>query len=275
MDWLRVKKSNRCKICDSNSWCSYLEDGSVAKCMRVSEGSFKQQEDGSGLAYYHRLIDKPIQYAPRPKPKIIKDVSNIYRQWEGLELPALSELLGVSVNSLLNVRAGFDGIAWTFPMHDSQRRMVGVRRRFQSGKKVSLTGTHTGLFLPKSDSNRTLLIIEGESDLCAALDLGFDAVGRPSCSAGTEYIKEYLRFKRNVVIVSDNDSPKKRPDGKLFYPGQEGALRLSKAIFLLTKSVTIIKPPKHKDLRSWFNAGCTQKDIINLIKNTKTTYNRG
>ena len=56
------------------------------------------------------------------------------------------------------------------------------------------------------------------------------------------------------MVVSDFDTAKFRPDGTKYWPGQEGASTVAKAILPFTKSVTVIKPPKHKDLRDWSQA---------------------
>ena len=185
----------------------------------------------------------------------------------------LGELLGVSVRSLMRLRAGFDGAAWTFPMFTGMGELIGARRRYENGKQKSVAGTHTGLFVPTDITTDDLFVVEGSSDLATLLDMGFDGVGRPSCSGGTEYIQAYLGiFRRNVIIVSDNDEWKFRPDGSRYKPGQEGAERLMDAILPLTRSVTIIKPPRHKDIRAWYNDGATREQVLRLIKNTTTFY---
>jgi hypothetical protein len=56
---------------------------------------------------------------------------------------------------------------------------------------------------------------------------------------------------RTVVIVSDNDAPKTRPDGSHFYPGQEGSARLADRLAKYAKDVYVIHPPWHKDIRQW------------------------
>lgn len=244
------------------------------KCMRVQEGSFKTVTDNNGTGYFHKLGDDVKVHMPKPKPvKPIADVSALHATWEGKNVPRLAELLGVSVKSLERLRVGFDGVCWITPMFTGAGVLVGGRKRYENGKQTSVPGGHSGIFIPTDITTDDLYIVEGSSDLCAILDLGFDGIGRPSCSGGTEYIKQYLSiFKRRVVIVSDNDEPKKRPDGTTFRPGQIGAEKLCDEILPLTRSATIIKPPRHPDIRAWYLDGCTRDKVLRLIKNTTTIY---
>jgi len=46
---IRVNKTNPCKICKKPDWCMYSEDGQVAICSRVSEGSKKRSGDAGWL----------------------------------------------------------------------------------------------------------------------------------------------------------------------------------------------------------------------------------
>jgi 5S rRNA maturation endonuclease (ribonuclease M5) len=57
-----------------------------------------------------------------------------------------------------------------------------------------------------------VLICEGPSDTAALLDLGFSAVGRPSCNGGRKLLVELVQQRKpsSIVIVSDNDSPGQR-----------------------------------------------------------------
>jgi len=114
------------------------------------------------------------------------------------------------------------------------------------------------------------MICEGPTDCAALLDMGFDAIGRPSCMGGVEHIVEFLKGRRrDVIIVADRDEPKHRPDGSVWFPGQEGAVRLCKAIQPLVRTLKVIKPPFHKDVREWYRAGATRANVETIIKNTR------
>lgn len=276
--WTKATKTNRCPLCNSHDWCAWTE--TVIKCMRVSEGAYKEQQDNSGLAYFHR-IDGSIKVHHKPTPKVqeIKDVSGFYSRmgWEGKGLLELSKLLGPSESSFHLIRAGFTGNAWTFPMFKpvgDKDIMCGIRLRHKTGGQSTVTGTHNGLYLAPF-LEQVVAIPEGASDTATCLDLGFSIIGRFNCSGGVDMIKCILNRKRGYhdsIIVSDNDEWKYRPDGSRFKPGQESADRLCDEILPLCRSVTIIKPTHHKDIRAWYNAGCTREQILRLMKNTQTFY---
>ena len=254
-----------CPICGKRSWCMISDKGDAALCQRVQEGS-KRRLDGG---WYHLLQDSPriIKFEkPKPVPKISPAEWELkYEDWECKGLPELSELLGVSIKSLHRARAGNIGIAWCFPMW-RWPSMIGVRVRYPSGKQACIPGSQNGLFVPTGIYlEGPLLLPEGPSDLCAALDLGFDAVGRFNCSGGSELLQSYLKQypRRDVVVVADSDTP-----------GIKGATSIAKSILPFTRSITVIKPPKYNDLREWLHAGGTHDDIVRLIRNTRTTFFR-
>lgn len=56
--WVRVRRADRCPVCDGTSWCSYAADGSVAACMRDSTGL--EQTDASGQTYYLHVLDSSV-----------------------------------------------------------------------------------------------------------------------------------------------------------------------------------------------------------------------
>ena len=88
----------------------------------------------------------------------------------------ISIKLGISANSLKRLRVGWDGKAFTFGMSNDFGKIIGIRRRFPNGSKVSLKGSKTGLFVPTGLSHEgSLLTCEGPTDTAAALDLSFDA----------------------------------------------------------------------------------------------------
>lgn len=162
--------------------------------------------------------------------------------------------------------------AYTFPMTDADGRCIGIRIRKEDGKKFSWTGGSEGLFRPHLMSSATELhICEGPTSCAALLQCGFNAIGRPSCTGGTQHIKRLLssdRRKRDVIIWGDCDEKKERPDGSVFYPGQDGANALSLAILPLCRSVRVVIPPspEMKDPRAMLNAGWGRAVLETLMK---------
>ena len=237
--------------------------------MRISEGSYRRADLRHGVGYYHRcssIASRPLvnySTAPQAPPRAFEmDFDSILRRWgaqtQPWELDDLACELGVSWGSLvrLGVVRRLGKTAWAFPMHDDRRRVVGIRLRSPAGQKFALGGSHAGAFIPSGlDSRSTLLICEGPTDTAAALTLGFNAIGRPSCSGAVNIISDMLRVgrRRNVVIVADADEPDK--DGRR--PGIDGAEHLASCIVDLTLEVRVNICEPYKDLRAWLNAGCT------------------
>lgn len=271
MKWIRTTRSKPCPVCEHTSWCSISEDGAVVCCMRTE--SPKPCKSGG---WFHSLRE-PVKYTPAPKKspprETIEDFGALAAQYvdDLIHIDKLAEELGVSIRSLERLEAGWNGNV-TFPMRDGRERIIGIRVRGSNGKWC-VRGSRSGLFWPEgiySGSDWMLVVCEGPTDCAALLDMEFDAIGRPSCLGGVDYIIEFLKGRRrDVIIMADKDEPKKRPDGSVWYPGQEGAAILSEAILPFVKSLKIVKPPFHKDIRAWRNAGATRETVLAVINNTR------
>ncbi len=176
-------------------------------------------------------------------------------------LEAIAHSLGVSPESLFRLQVGWDHQrqAVTFPMSDALGHIVGIRFRRSDGSKLSLRGGSEGLFLPIDLQPRPgqLLITEGPTDCAAALSLGFQALGRPSCTGAQTQVVELVRRLRptQAVIVADNDAP-----------GLEGGRKLARALILHVSDLRLIQPPPGtKDLRAWVRQGGTPDDLFRAI----------
>lgn len=257
---IRVNKTNPCKICKKPDWCIYSEDGQVAICARVSEGSKKKCGDAGWL----HVLDSDTGQAKNVKFKIknysevstnkpAPDFSKLAKEYQDRlsdrQCRWLALSLGITEKSLQRLGTGFDGKAFTFPMRDENLKIIGIRRRFGDGNKKALFGSTNGLFIP-SDliHDKPLVICEGPTDCGAALDLGFEAIGRPNCDSKIEMTVQFARG-RKVVIICDNDTP-----------GRDGAKKLAAELIKRCPAVKIICPPLGvKDLREWkkqgFNGG--------------------
>lgn len=252
-------------------WCSVSENGEVVVCMRT-EGPKECKSGG----WFHSLTE-PVKYEPAPrkikKPAIRNFAAAAAQYVENLiNINKLADELGVSIRSLERLDAGWNGQAYTFPMRDAQERIIGIRLRSTKGK-WAVPGSRNGLFWPEgvySASDWLLVICEGPTDCAALLDMGFDAIGRPGCLGGVDLIVEFLKgLRRDVAIMADRDEAKERPDGSVWYPGQEGAKRLSKAILPIARSVRVIKPPFCKDVREWRRAGATREVVESVLNNAR------
>ncbi len=262
--WLRVSRQRPCPICGKPDWCSITEDGAAACCMRISEGAVAHVDQGHGVGHIHQLDASealPLRFCEsRPavgtrteRPAFALDYGAILRRWRACTsteaIQALAAGLGVSRESLERLEATWapERAAWAFPMHDDRRQVVGIRLRGSQGQKFALNGSHAGVFLPRGlDSRSTLLICEGPTDTAAALTLGYQAVGRPSCSGGTNILCDMLQAgrRRDVVILADSDGP-----------GRCGARQLADRIVGIVRSFKVIAAAPHKDIREWLQAG--------------------
>lgn len=271
MNWVRVKRDMLCPLCGKPDWCCVSGDGTVAYCMRVE--SPKPCRAGG---WFHKL-DEPLKYksaSRKTKPVPVRNFASLASRYvEDLtDIDGLAKELGVSVRSLERLQVGWNGQGYTFPMRDGREEIIGIQVRGRKGK-WAVSGSRNGLFWPEgvySGSDWPLVICEGPTDCAALLDMEFDAIGRPSCSGGVGYIVEFLQGRRrDVVIMADNDEPKEGPDGCTWRPGQDGAARLAQTIAPWVRTVRIVKPPFHKDVREWFKAGATRDAVRAVIQNTR------
>lgn len=273
-EWIRVSKSNPCIICGRKNWCAVSANGKIAYCMRIE--SSKPCKSGGWI---HKLDDcQLISTVPKRKPKpTTAPVKNFYalamRYKNSLKrYDILANELGVSTESLKRLEVGWDGRNYTFPMRNGNDRIVGIRLR-RNGSKYCVTGSQTALFWPDGvtvDSKQPLWICEGESDCAALLDLGFDAIGRPSCNGGINDIKTILaRYNRDVIVTTDNDKAVTRPDGSGYRPGQDGALRLAEVIKPLVRSVKCVLPAVGNDIREWVQNGATRETVLAAAKDAR------
>jgi len=262
----RVTKRKPCPICGKPDWCGMSSNSAVCVCMRISDGARRKSQNGG---YVHRLTDAPCSITHRRitcnfQENKSADFSAIADQYRHTVCPEklreLADGLGLSADALLRLRIGWDAgsCAWSFPMTDAARRVIGIRLRALSGRKFALTGSREGLFVPDGLTYSGLLLIcEGASDCAAILDLDFEAIGRPSCTGGVVLCVELVRnhYPLAVVIVSDVDTP-----------GQRGAKSLASALLPYAESVRVIRPPDGiKDGRAWKIGGATRADIQAVI----------
>ena len=286
---VRVGRGYPCPICGKPDWCSVSSDGNICICMRVSEGSQQQTQNGG---YLHRLTPESpgltdTDKTPAPGipgiPGTLGSWCNFHAQcgqsqgrpsheWQSLAqlyhlkaeqigLQKLGDELGVSAASLRSLEAGWCNKyqAWSFPMKQGGQAYCGIRLRSEQGSKWAIKGSKQGLFIPTTlpAKPQTLLIAEGPSDTAAVLDMSHIAIGRPSCSGGVAQLLAYMQLHRpsQLVIASDYDEP-----------GQRGAAVLANKLASQGLPALVITPPAGcKDMRAWRQAGATANDLARLI----------
>lgn len=70
MNWISVKKSSPCQICERSDWCSRSRDGEVAICRRQGGvGAFEKTDKAGGVYWVHpRNPSAPRRQAPQLPP---------------------------------------------------------------------------------------------------------------------------------------------------------------------------------------------------------------
>lgn len=106
-----------------------------------------------------------------------------------------------------------------------------------------------------------ILIVEGASDVLAAMSMGFVAIGRPSTLGGMTLLKEMPLVSKEVWVIGENDM-KCGSTGVPSYPGKEGMEKAYINLKTVVENVKAFLPPKEiKDLRQWFQRGVTPGDL--------------
>jgi P4 family phage/plasmid primase-like protien len=105
-------------------------------------------------------------------------------------------------------------------------------------------------------SEHPVLVVEGASDVCAAYDLGFTAVGKPSAASKSQDLVELLSG-HPVVILGENDAG----------AGKAGMETTFAQLRAKCPECTKLMPPAGvKDLRQWLAKGLTQAELLGYIK---------
>lgn len=267
---LRVSKERLCPVCGKPDWCLVNHDGTAAICARIEHGAVKRSGDAGWLhllgtedssqktvdrryplpaAPYSPVAGGEFKTGPSAAVGMTADFGKLAEQYSRRisqrQVRLLAQSLGVTAAALVRLDVGFDGEAFCFPMRNENGVIIGIRRRFGNGTKVCVTGSQNGLFIPAGiDKAVKVVITEGPTDCAAALDLGWNAIGRPNCDSKIAMTVRYIR-QRKAVIVADRDSA-----------GLRGARRLFEALETAGSAVRIIVPPDGcKDLRDWKRRG--------------------
>ena len=272
MSWNNVSRARPCEICGKPDWCQWTDDG-AARCMRPVDPppgwrAIHTAPDG-GVTFRQGEPDGEFYRPPRVRVQTVKPAINwneqqaeFFQECTFDMAQQLAETLGLQMAVTLKVLGlGWCRAlkCWTFPMYSDHDTVVGIRTRFPDGKKMAIKGSTAGIFMspiPVKHYADPVMVCEGPSDTAAMMQLGYSALGRPSCTGGTNILKAMLAGKE-VVIVSDADSP-----------GRRGAGRLAAELVTLCPSVKIIEPPA-KDMREWLNEGATRDAVQFLVNEAK------
>ncbi len=258
----RVNRRSPCPVCGKPDWCLAAEDGSRAICARV------ESNRRAGDAGWLHVLRATQQVCRRRSVSLrlpgadFADVASSACEFLDPNGPSgvsdLANSLGLSARALTRLHVGWNGWAWTFPMKDARGATIGIRLRRPNGDKLAVKGSRQALFIPDGiDPSGRLLVVEGPTDTAAALDLGFAAIGRPSCSGGVELVRNYARHAqtKDVVVFADADGP-----------GRVGAAALARQLAPFVR-VRVAEPwGSFNDLREWLRAGATTADVERAIE---------
>lgn len=131
----------------------------------------------------------------------------------------------------------------------------GAERELDAGylhirRSIGLVGKGSRSAL--TPSNYPVLVVEGYTDVAAAFDLGFVAVGRASATSKITFLAGVVR-NLDIVIVGEND------DGV----GITGMEQTFHALQPKCSSVQKLLPPEgFKDLRDWYDRGDLSPDLL-------------
>jgi len=263
--WVRVTRHRPCPICGKPDWCGVSADGEVACCMRVQSdrparnGGWLHAADGAPRPAPPLYVPPPV--TPSGATNWVALLRRFGRDTQPAEVARLAVRLGVTAGSLVRLGVAWAAPhrAWAFPMSNAKHETIGVRLRAEDGRKWAVAGSRNGLFWPDGLAGTgPLLVCEGPTDTATMLDLGYDAIGRPSCTGAVDMVIEVVRAlkRRDVVVVADADGP-----------GIDGADRLARALTEAGRRPKVIRPHEGKDARAWVRAGATRAVVDTVIRN--------
>jgi hypothetical protein len=265
-NFLRVTSDRPCPICGKPDWCLREKTGAAAICQRVESPNRIQRPGKDSAGWLHKLDDRddhrdrPIGHTIKiEKPAPVVDFSEFAAECSNKitdnQVATLASSLGVSASSLRRLGIGWSAghRAFAFPMKNGSGTITGIRLRSPRGAKYAVKGSRQGLFYDRLEGSGRLLITEGPTDCAAALDMGYAAIGRPSCNGCADMIRWLVCGGTGypaIVICADADEP-----------GQRGAAALARDLALVHRDVWIFTPPA-KDLRAWYRPGIDTNDVI-------------
>lgn len=270
----RVSKKDPCAVCGKDSWC--MIGDTAALCMRVTSDRPFTMKNGD-IGHWHDN-GTPRQWTPKSKP--IKESPTINAEWMmkcfrhdtcDPWIEKMSCGIGISQYAvkLLGPAWSSEHQAWAWPMTSGLGNVCGIRLRYDNGRKLAVTGSKQGLFIPAGEAARRVFMPEGPTDTAALLSLGVYAIGRPSASGGILDIKQTIdRLRiRELVIVADNDEDKYTPDNRKFNPGYDGAKSIQNHINIPSCIITL----PTKDAREFVQEGGTKESLEYIVRSAVWT----
>ena len=248
-NWVRVTKAKPCSVCGRDHWCAVGRIDGTPKCMWAISA-----RPARGGGWLHPL-DGDQRKQPRDVPSDLPPVKVVawsvladayVRAVNARAIAAFATSMTLTVAALADLHTGWDGEAWTTPMRNAKRRVVGLQRRFGDGSKRCWTGSKAGLFIPDSlNGENPVWIAEGASDTAALAGIGLPVVGLFNAGGNAEQIVQLLDGRR-AILVADNDEPTP--------PGRVGGRERTAAFIVRLRSIgvqlEVVHPVNAKDARA-------------------------
>lgn len=281
--WYEVNNAHPCPICGSQhknqGWCLVKDDESMACCQREDRGSVRAM-GGYGDLHILRDLPGPRQYpmrvaVPRQRyedakmtPEQVLEIhEQSWAQCNDVHLQCLSSSLGLHGVEYLNlIQTGFRGDGWySWPMYVGGQ-MVGIRLRHLDGRKLSVTGSRAGMFIPTNlRQHETMFVAEGATDTAAALAIGLNVIGRPQCMGSEREVERIACDLRPnlVVVVRDLGRADSMMSKDNSYKGAHALVRYLARV----RAVKMYTPPvPARDFREAVCAGLTATQVFKTLE---------
>ena len=262
----RVSQDRPCPVCGKPDWCLIARDGSAAICPRTEAGATKYISESGWL---HRLQARTID--PRPQPRKsppqrttkslsaedLREALSRFERHAEIGRVELAEQLGLHAEVLSRLNVGYCKYekCWSFPERGARGDVIGLQKRYRNNAKYRLAGSKSGLtYADDWDTGAgPLLLVEGASDVAAAMMLGLSVIGRPSNRGGVAFLGEMLASfdeHRGIIVMGERDQ---KESG--LWPGKDGAIHTSRELSkrLMRPLHWALPPDNAKDVRAWLN----------------------
>jgi len=198
-------------------------------------------------------INKTIIHKPKQRVGINWKSLNRYYINKGKlnssKLLELADSLDLPLWTLVQLGLGYDGKAYTFPVHNEDGEIIGIALRFPDGSKRMVRGSEVGIYLGSNVLDvswarirNRLVICEGATDLATMLRIYSTAIGMFNNETPIEIVYNYiLKHKPAETIIF--------PDGDT--PGVNGANKLARRIMDITH-VKVFPMLAGYDVRKYF-----------------------
>ena len=256
---IRVGDANvKCPICFRKDWCMIAEDGTAAICSRIETGSVKRV----GEAGYLHILSKdfsPKKYEAEPVPDIdwntLVTVQGVKLLSKRKEFGEFCKYTRINPIAALRFNIGYEDGWMTVPLYKEANVISGIQRRKDSFKRM-VKHSKLGVFVPSAFFQykcRTLAVTEGWSDAVAAIQYGFNVVGKFNSHCGDEWVAYYAKHIgcERVLLFADNDDV-----------GREGAEKTKKYLFSTNKIPATVVIVEAGDLKKAYNMSISLKEIL-------------